>query len=98
MSVMADVADIPYSATPATGRAEAKQETQKFAEAALANSKREGLLLAIRARWVALAVTAINVVMGTVIAWVLVRDDFRGKRLVNTLIDLPFARAGLRLR
>jgi sulfate/thiosulfate transport system permease protein len=30
-------------------------------------------------------------VMGTVIAWVLVRDEFRGKRLVNSLIDLPFA-------
>ena len=29
--------------------------------------------------------------MGTLIAWVLVRDDFRGKALVNSLIDLPFA-------
>jgi sulfate transport system permease protein len=36
-------------------------------------------------------VTAINVVMGTLIAWVLVRDDFRGKGIVNALIDLPFA-------
>ena len=25
------------------------------------------------------------------IAWVLVRDDFRGKSVVNALIDLPFA-------
>ncbi|WP_082042814.1 sulfate ABC transporter permease subunit CysT [Rhodococcus sp. MEB064] len=33
----------------------------------------------------------INVVMGTVIAWVLVRDEFPGKSIVNTLIDLPFA-------
>jgi sulfate transport system permease protein len=40
---------------------------------------------------VSLAVTAINVVLGTLIAWVLVRDDFRGKRFVNMLIDLPFA-------
>ena len=40
---------------------------------------------------ISLVVTLINVVMGTIIAWVLVRDDFRGKRLVNTLIDLPFA-------
>jgi adenylate cyclase len=39
-------------------RAEARQDTLKFAEAALADSKREGLLLAVRARWVALAVTA----------------------------------------
>ena len=59
LSVLAEVADIPYSATRATGRAEARQETQKFAEAALANSKREGLLLAVRARWVALAVTGV---------------------------------------
>jgi sulfate transport system permease protein len=29
--------------------------------------------------------------MGTVIAWVLVRDRFRGKGFVNTIIDLPFA-------
>jgi sulfate transport system permease protein len=29
--------------------------------------------------------------MGTLIAWVLVRDEFRGKSLVNALIDLPFA-------
>jgi sulfate transport system permease protein len=38
-----------------------------------------------------LIVVAINAVMGTLIAWVLVRDDFRGKRLVNAVIDLPFA-------
>lgn len=36
-------------------------------------------------------VAALDAVMGTLIAWVLVRDDFRGKRLVNALIDLPFA-------
>jgi sulfate transport system permease protein len=40
---------------------------------------------------VALIVTGVNVVMGTVIAWVLVRDEFPGKRVVNALIDLPFA-------
>lgn len=39
----------------------------------------------------ALIVTAINVVMGTLIAWVLVRDDFVGKRLLDVLIDIPFA-------
>jgi sulfate transport system permease protein len=38
-----------------------------------------------------LIVVAINAVMGTLIAWVLVRDEFPGKRLVNSLIDLPFA-------
>jgi sulfate/thiosulfate transport system permease protein len=40
---------------------------------------------------VALAVAAINGVVGTLIAWVLVRDDFRGKRSVDAIIDLPFA-------
>jgi sulfate/thiosulfate transport system permease protein len=39
----------------------------------------------------ALIVTAINAAMGTVIAWVLVRDRFPGKALVNALVDLPFA-------
>jgi sulfate transport system permease protein len=40
---------------------------------------------------VSLVVTLVNVVFGTLIAWVLVRDDFRGKRIVNAIIDLPFA-------
>jgi sulfate transport system permease protein len=38
-----------------------------------------------------LLVTAVNAVMGTVIAWVLVRDDFPGRRAVEVVIDLPFA-------
>ena len=37
------------------------------------------------------AVVAVNAVAGTVIAWVLVRDEFRGKSVVNAVIDLPFA-------
>ena len=37
------------------------------------------------------AVTALNVVMGTVLAWVLVRDRFWGKRLLDLVIDVPFA-------
>jgi sulfate transport system permease protein len=36
-------------------------------------------------------VALVNLVMGTLIAWVLVRDSFPGKRVVETLIDLPFA-------
>lgn len=39
----------------------------------------------------ALVITAVNAVIGTLIAWVLVRDEFPGKRFVNSLIDLPFA-------
>jgi sulfate/thiosulfate transport system permease protein len=36
-------------------------------------------------------VVLINAVFGTLIAWVLVRDEFPGKHIVNSLIDLPFA-------
>ncbi|HTU95105.1 MAG TPA: sulfate ABC transporter permease subunit CysT [Solirubrobacteraceae bacterium] len=38
-----------------------------------------------------LLTAAIGAVMGTVVAWVLVRDDFPGKRIINAIIDLPFA-------
>ena len=40
---------------------------------------------------VSLLVAAVNAVAGTLIAWVLVRDEFPGKRAVNAIIDLPFA-------
>jgi len=40
---------------------------------------------------VAALVALTNAVTGTLIAWVLVRDDFRGKAIVNGVIDLPFA-------
>ena len=38
-----------------------------------------------------LLTAGIGAVMGTLIAWVLVRDEFPGKRIINALIDLPFA-------
>ena len=37
------------------------------------------------------ACALVNALAGTVIAWVLVRDRFRGKELVDCVIDLPFA-------
>jgi sulfate transport system permease protein len=40
---------------------------------------------------VAVAVTAVNSVFGLLVAWVLTRDDFPGRRVVDALIDLPFA-------
>ena len=40
---------------------------------------------------VSLAVAVINAVMGTLVAWVIVRERFPGKRLVDALIDMPFA-------
>jgi sulfate transport system permease protein len=39
----------------------------------------------------ALLVTLLNLVMGTVIAWVLVRDRFWGKSVLDVIIDIPFA-------
>jgi sulfate/thiosulfate transport system permease protein len=39
----------------------------------------------------AVLVTAVNIVMGTAIAWVLVRDQFPGKQLLEVVIDIPFA-------
>ena len=39
----------------------------------------------------AFLVTLLNVFMGTLIAWVLVRDQFFGKRALEVVIDIPFA-------
>lgn len=39
----------------------------------------------------AVGVTLLNVVMGTALAWVLVRDRFWGKSVLDVIIDVPFA-------
>jgi len=39
----------------------------------------------------ALIAAAVNVVFGTVVAWVLVRYRFPGRRIVDAMVDLPFA-------
>ena len=50
---------------------------------------------AVSALKLTLAVSAVvclvNAVMGTVVAWILVRDRFPGQGVVNAIIDLPFA-------
>jgi sulfate/thiosulfate transport system permease protein len=38
-----------------------------------------------------LIVVVLNGIFGTILAWLLVRDDFPGKSAVNAVIDLPFA-------
>ena len=38
-----------------------------------------------------LLVAVIGAITGTLVAWVLVRDHFRGKGIVDALVDLPFA-------
>jgi adenylate cyclase len=60
LSALAETADITNLRREAAARTGAQQDTLKFAEAALADSKRDGLLLAVRARWVALAITAVT--------------------------------------
>ncbi|MET0941206.1 MAG: sulfate ABC transporter permease subunit CysT [Mesorhizobium sp.] len=39
----------------------------------------------------ALIAAAINVIFGTIVAWVLVRYKFPGRRVVDAMVDLPFA-------
>lgn len=41
--------------------------------------------------WTAAVATAINAVVGTAVAWVLVRWDVPGRRLMAALVDLPLA-------
>ena len=38
-----------------------------------------------------LIVVVVNGIFGTILAWLLVRDDFPGKSAINAVIDLPFA-------
>jgi sulfate transport system permease protein len=40
---------------------------------------------------ISLVVVLVHAVFGTAVAWVLVRHDFRGRRVLNGIIDLPFA-------
>jgi sulfate/thiosulfate transport system permease protein len=59
-----------------------------FWTAITSDQAKSALLLTVVA---AFLVGLVNLVMGTLIAWVLVRDPFPGNRVVDTLIDLPFA-------
>lgn len=40
---------------------------------------------------IAVITVAVTTVMGVLVAWVLVRQHFRGKAFLNALVDLPFA-------
>ncbi len=51
----------------------------------------QAVALARADRVCSLIVVVINGVFGTIIAWLLVRDEFPGKSVVNAIIDLPFA-------
>ena len=65
-----------------------KAATDRFWTAITSPQAKSALWLTVG---MALLTTVIDVVTGVLIAWVLVRDDFRGKGIVNALIDLPFA-------
>ena len=58
MSTYAETADVSLTAERTLKRTEAT-ETNRFAAKALEDHKREGLLLAVRARWAALAIIAV---------------------------------------
>jgi sulfate transport system permease protein len=64
------------------------QGTESFWDAVSSPEAVSALKLTLGA---SVVVSLLNAVLGTITAWVLVRDDFRGKSLVNALIDLPFA-------
>ncbi|GAB6926892.1 sulfate ABC transporter permease subunit CysT [Paenibacillus sp. JCM 10914] len=59
-----------------------------FAESVLDPIAWKAVLLTIR---LGLISTVMNVLIGTMIAWVLVRYRFPGRTLLNSLVDLPFA-------
>jgi sulfate transport system permease protein len=59
-----------------------------FWQAVTSNAALESFQVTIS---ISIVVTVINAVFGLLVAWVLARDEFPGKRLVDTVIDLPFA-------
>ena len=59
-----------------------------FVSAATSNAALESYKVTLT---VSIGVTVVNLVFGLLVAWVLTRDDFPGKRLVDAVIDLPFA-------
>jgi sulfate/thiosulfate transport system permease protein len=59
-----------------------------FTEAVTSNAALDSFRVTVT---ISVGVTVVNLVFGLLIAWVLVRDDFPGKRLVDAIIDLPFA-------
>ena len=76
---------LPIAALVWASRSEGKQV---FWDAVTSPQSVAALKLTVGAAFI---VAVLNAVLGTVTAWVLVRDDFRGKSVINSIIDLPFA-------
>jgi len=61
---------------------------QAFWQAVTSNAALESFRVTLS---ISAGVTVLNMFFGLLIAWVLVRDDFPAKRLIDAIIDLPFA-------
>ena len=66
----------------------AKGGWSAFWSAVTSNAAQESFRVTLT---VSIGVTLVNAVFGLLVAWVLTRDEFPGKRLVDAVIDLPFA-------
>lgn len=65
---------------------------QEGTRAILAALGQPDVLMAFRLTlWISVVVVAVHGIFGTVVAWVFVRDRFPGRKLLNGLIDMPFA-------
>jgi len=66
-----------------------------FSEGLAPALKTLGSSIFIDALWlslkIALLVVAVQTLMGTIVAWIIVRHDFKGKAFLKSLIDVPFA-------
>ncbi|MBM7566925.1 sulfate ABC transporter permease subunit CysT [Paenibacillus sacheonensis] len=65
-----------------------QQGWSTFWESATDQLAWEAVLLTIK---LAVISAVINVLLGTMIGWVLIRYRFPGRRILNSLVDLPFA-------
>lgn len=59
-----------------------------FWEAVTSNAALEAFRVTLT---ISIIVAVVNLFFGLLVAWVLTRDEFPGKRLVDAIIDLPFA-------
>jgi sulfate transport system permease protein len=66
----------------------AKATQAPFLDVVTSRTARSALILTVG---ISIAVAVINALAGLVVAWVLVRDRFPGRSVVNALVDLPFA-------
>jgi sulfate ABC transporter permease protein CysW/sulfate ABC transporter permease protein CysT len=73
------------------GAAVAKAMELSWAELTAAISSERAIAAYRLTFWASFIAAAINVGVGVVVAWTLVRYEFPGKRVVDALVDVPFA-------